>query len=189
MGSTRLFTPEDIRRLRKNLGLTQKTLAKKAGVSQSMIARIENRSVDPRLSTVKKIVDVLVQIEDKRTAADIMRSPVITVDVRDSVKVAVDLMKMHKISQMPVLNGGQIVGSIREATIIDSIMKSNNPERVFSNVVCNVMENKFTTIGLSAPLDEVIYLFSQGESAILVTNNSKLAGIITKIDAILPAVH
>ena len=189
MGSTRLFTPEDIRRLRKNLGLTQKTLAKKAGVSQSMIARIENRSVDPRLSTVKKIVDVLVQIEDKRTASDIMRSPVITVDVRDSVKVAVDLMKMHKISQMPVLNRGQIVGSIREATIIDSIRKSNNPERVFSNVVCNVMENKFTTIGLSAPLDEVIYLFSQGESAILVTNNSKLAGIITKIDAILPAVH
>ena len=182
--SARLFTSEDLRRMRKNLGLTQKELAKKAGVSQSLIARIENKSVDPRLSTIKKIIDVLIQIKDKRIAADIMHSPVMTVNVRDSVRVAVDLMKRHNISQMPVLDGVQVVGSIRESTIIDRIMKSSNPENVFSNIVSNVMENGFNTVDLSTPLNEVVFLFSQGDSAILVMTKGKLEGIITKIDAI-----
>ena len=43
-------SPEDIRRMRIRAGLTQKELAERAGVSQSLIARIERGSVDPRLS-------------------------------------------------------------------------------------------------------------------------------------------
>ncbi|MHA1431033.1 MAG: helix-turn-helix domain-containing protein, partial [Candidatus Freyarchaeota archaeon] len=53
----RLPTPEDIKRLRKKVGLTQTELAEKAGVSQSLIARIESGSVDPRLSTLQRILN------------------------------------------------------------------------------------------------------------------------------------
>jgi len=39
-------TPEEIRARRELLGLKQAELAEKAGISQSMVARIEKGSVD-----------------------------------------------------------------------------------------------------------------------------------------------
>lgn len=189
MASIRLITAEDIRKLRKIMGLTQKELAIRAGVSQSLIARIENKNIDPRLSTVKKIIDVLARVKEKRTAADIMHSPVIAVDIRDSVRKAVNLMERHNISQMPVLKDSRIVGGIREATIIDYILRSGNPEKVFSSTVYSVMEKRFPTVNPSTPAEEVVYMLSQNQPAVLVVNDDrKLVGIITKIDAISSAI-
>ena len=51
-------TPSEIRAKREMLDLTQSELARKAGVSQSMIARIEAGSVDPRVGTLDKIIKV-----------------------------------------------------------------------------------------------------------------------------------
>lgn len=189
LASIKLVTAEDIRRVRKILRLTQKELAKKAGVSQSLIARIENRSVDPRLSTVKKIIDVLAQTKDKTVATDVMHSPVVTIQVKNSVQSAIDLMKRHNISQIPVLRENRIVGSIRESTIIDCLMKKGNPEKVLSRTVYNVMEKKFTVISPTTPVDDVVLLFSQGEPAVLVVKDNKLIGIITKIDAISSTIN
>lgn len=188
LSSIKLVTAEDIRRLRKILKLTQKELAKRAGVSQSLIARIENRTIDPRLSTVKKIFDVLTQTKEKRVATDVMHSPVVTIDARDSVRTAVDLMKRYNISQMPVLRENRIVGSVRESTVIDCITKKGNLEKVFSSTVYNVMEKRFATVSPTTPVDDVVLLFSQGEPAVLVFDDSKLIGIITKIDAISSAI-
>ena len=50
-----LMDLSEIKRLRGKLGITQSELAKRAGVSQALIARIENKSVDPRYS---KVVDI-----------------------------------------------------------------------------------------------------------------------------------
>ena len=41
--------------LRKSLGLSQAELAKRAGRSQSTIARIENGNMNPRLETLEQI--------------------------------------------------------------------------------------------------------------------------------------
>ena len=46
-----------IRETRNELGITQEELAKKTGISQSSISRIENGSSVPSLSTLKKIGD------------------------------------------------------------------------------------------------------------------------------------
>ncbi|MBS7627515.1 helix-turn-helix domain-containing protein, partial [Candidatus Bathyarchaeota archaeon] len=48
------------------------------GLSQALISRIERGSVDPRISTLRKIIDVLNSLVIHSTyARDIMRSPVI----------------------------------------------------------------------------------------------------------------
>ncbi len=52
-------SPEEIRRYRISLGLTQSELARRAKVSQSLIARIESGEIDPRVSTLKKILNCL----------------------------------------------------------------------------------------------------------------------------------
>ncbi|MEM2850330.1 MAG: helix-turn-helix domain-containing protein [Candidatus Bathyarchaeia archaeon] len=68
MSVPRLITPEDIRRLRKLFKLTQRELAIRAGVSQSLIARIEAGTVDPRLSTLGKIMRVLTAPEHQKNS-------------------------------------------------------------------------------------------------------------------------
>ena len=73
-------SPEELRLLRIRAGLTQAELAKKAGVSQSLIARIESGKVNPRVSTLMRIYQALEEfMEDELTACEVMSSPVVYV--------------------------------------------------------------------------------------------------------------
>jgi len=113
-----------------------------------------------------------------------MHSPVITVDYMDQIRTAIELMKKHGISQMPVLRGDKIVGSIQEATLIDRIVKSSNPERLFSTPIYNVMEKKFETVDFNSSITDLLNLLSRGEPAVLVIDKEKPVGIVTKIDVL-----
>lgn len=184
MALVKLITAEDIRRLRKMAGLTQKNLSEKAGVSQSLIARIENNTVDPRLSTVKRIVETIVISQGERTAKDVMNGPVITINASDTVRRAIELMKKHDISQIPVLKENKVVGSIQESSLVDRIVKSGNPDRFFSSLVSDVMGEKFEVVDSTAKIVDILNLLSHGEPAILVVEQEKIVGIITKIDVL-----
>jgi predicted transcriptional regulator len=184
MPFTGLVSGEDIRMLRKRRGLTQKEVAEKAGVSQSLIARIENNTVDPRLSTVRKILSVLSLINGGKTAEGIMHSPVIAVKITESVRRAVELMKKHDVSQIPVVNGGRVVGSVQESTIMNRITRSGNLRRFFSESVYTIMEEPFTTVKPSMRVEDVLKFLTAGHHALLVTDRGKLEGIITKIDVL-----
>ncbi|MFZ8855537.1 MAG: helix-turn-helix domain-containing protein, partial [Thermofilaceae archaeon] len=52
-------TPEELRMLRLKAGLTQAEVARRAGVSQSLIARIESGNVNPRVSTLMRIYQAI----------------------------------------------------------------------------------------------------------------------------------
>lgn len=52
-------TGKELRNARLDRGMTQNDLAEDAGVSQPLIARIENGDVDPRLDTIHQIVVAL----------------------------------------------------------------------------------------------------------------------------------
>lgn len=184
MSNIKVVNGSDIRRLRRAADLTQKLLADKAGVSQSLIARIENNSVDPRLSTIRKIINALEIFREGRTIKDIMKGPVITIDVSDSVRNAVKIMRKYAISQMPVLREGYVVGSLRESTIIGRMIKSNNIQSVFSDSVYNIMDEPFETVNPSSTINEVLKILSLNNPAVLITENGKILGIVTKIDII-----
>ena len=55
----------EIKKIRKNLGLTQTELAKMANVSQSIIAKIESGKIDPTFTKTKKIFETLDDLENK----------------------------------------------------------------------------------------------------------------------------
>ncbi len=188
MATYRLIKPEDLRRMRKNVGLTQKELAKKAGVSQSLIARIETKSVDPRLSTLQKIVDALFIEVEGSFASDIMKSPVITINVNNRVRDVVKLMRRNGISQIPVLREGLLVGSIQESTILERFALTKDFKEIFDLTVDRIMEDPFPVVRDNDKINEVIDLLFKGYPAILVRTNDKLVGIITKIDVILSAI-
>jgi len=188
MTTYRLIKPEDLRRMRKNVGLTQKELAKKAGVSQSLIARIETRSVDPRLSTLQKIVDALFIEVEGSFVRDIMKSPVITVDAKNHVRDVVKLMRKSGISQIPVLRDNLVVGSVQESTILERFALTKDLKEIFDLTVDRIMEDPFPIVRDNDDINEVIDLLFKGYPAILVRAGGKLVGIITKIDVILSAI-
>jgi predicted transcriptional regulator len=59
-----LPTPEDLTKRRREIGLAIRNLAKRARLIQSIIAHIESEDVDPRLFTVRKILDIFEKAEN-----------------------------------------------------------------------------------------------------------------------------
>ncbi|MEM2739539.1 MAG: CBS domain-containing protein [Candidatus Bathyarchaeia archaeon] len=178
-------TGEAIRRLRKRAGLTQKELAERAGVSQSLISRIERGSVDPKLSTLQAVLNVLSGYTNvKNRACDIMNPNVISVRYDETVRDAVDLMRAYDISQLPGERDGRMVGSIHEASLIRMLVFERNPREFFEQKVFKVMEKPFLTVSPDTLLEEVMLILSRGEPAVIVEEDGRMVGIITKIDVI-----
>lgn len=179
-----LPTPEDIRRMRIMAGLTQKELAERAGVSQSLIARIEAGTVDPRLSTLRKILKALVPSIGDLKAEQVMHKPVIWIDADEPVRNVVELMEKYGISQVPVLEKGNVVGTIHESTLLRYFLKTKNPSQLFNRRAREVMDESLPMVSPSTSISDVLALLSGEKPAVLVVNEGKLIGIITKIDII-----
>ena len=88
-----LPTPEDLKKRRSELGFTQRDLAKRVGLKQSIIVRIEPEDVDPILSTVRKILDAFKKAEEELLVLirDLIYFPVRHVSPADSIEEAVNL--------------------------------------------------------------------------------------------------
>ncbi len=178
---------ETIRRLRKAVRLTQKELAEKAGLSQSLISRIERGNVDPRLSTIKRIMHVIenASVKEEQVARHIMHRPVICINAKQPVEVAVRLMKKHDISQLPVVDDNNIpIGAIQESTIIHHMVREKDFKKFFKMTIRDIMEGPFPEITPNTPIHEVLQIFLRGAPAVLVVENGKIQGIIAKIDLI-----
>jgi transcriptional regulator with XRE-family HTH domain len=59
MTSTHIDIGKRLRQCRMRLGLSQRALAKKAGVTNGLISQIEQNSISPSIASLKKILDVL----------------------------------------------------------------------------------------------------------------------------------
>lgn len=170
--------------MRTRLGLSQKQLAELAGVTQAYISKIEARTVDPRVSTLEKISKALERataMEKRATVGQIMTSPIVAVKSDDRVDKAIQLMKSHDISQLPVLDGEVQVGSISEATVVQRIASGENMARLLKRNVGEIMENSFPTVSKDTDID-VVYSLLEHEPAIIVVERGKVAGIVTKAD-------
>jgi transcriptional regulator with XRE-family HTH domain len=69
MIGSRLSVALQIRWLREDLGLTQLQLARKVGVSQQQIAKLENPSANPSLATLEAIAKGAGAVLDVRLVA------------------------------------------------------------------------------------------------------------------------
>ncbi len=176
-------TPEELRAKRELLGIRQAELARRAGISQSMVARIEAGNVDPRVSTLKKIVNVLnASVRPKVTAACVMNRPVISVHPEDSINRAIEIMDRDNISQIPVIEDGVPVGCISESAIV-SVIEEQSAHRAVGVAVKNFMEPGFPTVPPGMDVDTVVRIL-QNNHAVLVMEAGIVTGVITKHDLI-----
>lgn len=172
-------TPEDLRQKRNELGLTQSELADRADVSQPLIARIENGDVDPRLSTVTRIVQVFDGFEAERvTAEDLMSTDVVSVSPDDTVGAAVDRMQESQFSQLPVVDDDVPVGAMSDAIVAHA---RSEVDDLPDAQVEDVMGESFPTVSPEEDLSTVSRLLDHA-SAVLVTRRGKVVGIISDAD-------
>jgi predicted transcriptional regulator len=180
-----LPTAQEFRYLRKKAGLTQKELADKAGLSQALIARIESGSIDTRLSTAQRILDVIKKSGQAKAKSldikDYMISPVIYCKTGDPIKRVVEKMEEHGISQMPVMDGGKAAGSVTDTQLVQILARKG--ARSARRKISDVMSKPFPELEISAPIDRAIELLA-GNPAILITNGPHVAGILTKADVL-----
>jgi len=180
----RILRLSEVKAMRTRLGLSQKQLAELAGVTQAYISKIEARTVDPRVSTLEKISKALERataMEKRATVGQIMTSPIVAVKSDDRVDKAIQLMKSHDISQLPVLDEEVQVGSISEATVVQRIASGENMARLLKRNVDEIMENSFPTVSKDTDID-VVYSLLEHEPAIIVVEHGKVIGIVTKAD-------
>jgi predicted transcriptional regulator len=176
-----LPTPESIKKRRTKLGLTQSALAEKANVSQPLIARIESGDVDPRLSTIRSIINSLDEMEKcKVTAKDLMTSPIISLSTEDTVDRAVMLMEKYGFSQLPVIDNGVPVGSISESKLVQA-MGSGNIANISSSTLKTIMEEAFPAVSPKTDMGTISHLL-ESYHAVLVMELGKVVGVITKYD-------
>ena len=164
-----------LKRLRLEAGLTQRQLAELVDISQAHIAKIEKEKVDPRLSTVNKILQVLTEHEGKK-CGEIMSRHVISIKPVDKVSKASQLMMKHAISQLPVLEGGKIVGTITEDSIVRNLsttLADERIERIMQAPLPSVPED--TSVSMIQPL-------LQDHPAILIVRRGEIVGIIARSD-------
>ncbi|MEM3602117.1 MAG: CBS domain-containing protein [Candidatus Bathyarchaeia archaeon] len=174
---------DEIARKRKMLGLTQKKLARMAGVSQSFIAKIETGKIDPSYNKIKTIFNVLEREENKvnYNAKKIFHRGVLGIQKNETIAKAINLMMKYGYSQLPVFDGEQVVGCVSERTILNQVSSVREPSKFSQEPVEKVMEEAPPQIDENAPLTVVSSLLHT-YPAVLVTKKGKVFGIITKAD-------
>jgi predicted transcriptional regulator len=170
-----LVTGSMLKRLRVEAGLTQRQLSKLIGISQAHIAKIEGERVDPRLSTVNKILQVLTEGEGKK-CHEVMTKKVIFARPHDRVLKASELMIKNAISQLPVIEKERVIGTITEESIVRNLRSTIADEKV-ENVMQAPLPSvpKDTNISMIKPLLE-------DHPGVLIVERGEIVGIITRSD-------
>ena len=173
-----MFDITKLKEIRRKLDLTQHEFAFKAGVSQSLIAKIEANKIDPTYSKVKKIenaIDSLSKHKEKE-AKDIMIKNIILAKSEDKISKVIKLMNKYSISQLPVLEKDKVIGLITESSILEKSLEN-----------ANILKAKDLMIEAPPLISEntkisVVSSLLKYYPLILVSKKGGLKGLITKAD-------
>jgi cystathionine beta-synthase len=128
-------------------------------------------------------------LEDQRaktTVGDVLRSkrplpPMISIGEDDVVKHALDLLRTHEISQLPVMRGDAVVGSVNDVSVMQAVFDHAD---LIHKPVKEVMGRPFPTLDVGAEVDYAYKLLTLANSAIVVSEHDKPIGIIARQDVI-----
>lgn len=97
----------------------------------------------------------------------------------DSLERAAEIFRKHGISQLPIVENGRMVGAVQEITILHAQHRQNySPQRPLREF----MARPLPQVDAGVLLEEVYRLLLSGISAVTITRDNQIAGLITRAD-------
>ncbi len=121
------------------------------------------------------------------TAGDVLRrkeggpGELVTLPGDATVAEAIRIMRDLEVSQIPVVDAGRVVGTVREDQVIDLLLHAAERK---DGPVADVMEDALAEIGEGASVEDLQALLVRGASAVLVRRAGGALDILTKYDLI-----
>ncbi len=105
----------------------------------------------------------------------------VTVESSHTVRQALNLMSTFSVSQLPVVDAGDSVGSVTEGSLMELAIAK--PEAL-DQPVRDVMEAPYPVVDADSPLERFSKLLSRKTPAVLVRQNGSLVGVVTRYDVL-----
>jgi cystathionine beta-synthase len=90
-------------------------------------------------------------------------------------------MNQNNISQIPIIEGGESRGSVKEGSLMARVIES---PAAFDKAVIHYADPPFPAVNENDPVDHIIRLFTRENEAVLVRSRGKIDGILTRFDVI-----
>ena len=123
---------------------------------------------------------------DRVTLSDLLAHKVATAPATvvsatpgQQVRQVLGLMRLHDVSLLPVLDGGQCVGSVTEYALTQRGLESS---QFLAAVVGEVMDEPFPVVDAAQHVESVQKVLSKATPAVLVTEGGTISGIVTRSD-------
>lgn len=122
---------------------------------------------------------------DVKTFKDLVNArasqQLITVSADQTVSEAIELMRKHDISNLPVMNGDGFIGSISESGLFNKVIEN---AEIRNQPVSSVMEKEYPVVNFTMSVDNISHLISKQNGAVLSKDETGTYHIITKYDLI-----
>ncbi len=178
-----------IRERRKELGVSQKNLARMCRLSQSTIARIETDALklNPSYLSVYYVVDALNRIKEghregmgSKRAKDIMHRRIIFVNQSSSIFEAIEVFKDYDFPQLPVLDDERhVIGTVYQRDLLNIAMR--NPDAVKRRPLASVMKAPLPQVDTDSRVTGIRTIL-ENSGGIIVVERGRAVGIITVYD-------
>ena len=118
-------------------------------------------------------------------ASDLIKNrankPLIIVRTEELVSHAIDRLKKHQISQIPVIDNSGFVGSLDETNLFEGYVNNHN---ISETPIREIMGKPYPVVNENTPIAEISKLIDKDNQAVLVALENGSHQIITKHDII-----
>ncbi|MEO8743521.1 MAG: CBS domain-containing protein, partial [Lysobacteraceae bacterium] len=102
----------------------------------------------------------------------------VVIGPNDLLVTAYQRMKLYEISQLPVMDGEQLIGIVDES---DVLLHVYGDELRFRDPVSTAMVTKLDVLDVKSPIEKLLPVFDRGQVAII-KDGERFLGLITRID-------
>jgi cystathionine beta-synthase len=105
-----------------------------------------------------------------------------SIDKNETIKNAFNIMKSHDISQMPVTNDGEIIGSITESSVLNYLLE--NPTNNIEAKLEEIMGESFPIVQEDLLCKQLNRYMDKNTPAVLAKDKAGILHLITQYDVI-----